>query len=53
MLVNNPVEVIGSSVVSLLGPLDFVRLVVLAIRPGVVSLGVWADVGVAVLGWIG
>jgi hypothetical protein len=53
LFVDNPVEVTGSSVVSLLGPLDFIRFVVLVIGPGVVSLGVWADVGVAVLGWIG
>jgi hypothetical protein len=52
LLVDNPVEVIGRSDVGLLGPLDFVRLVVLAIGESVVSLGVWGDVGVAVLDWI-
>jgi hypothetical protein len=49
LLVDNPVEVIGRGDVGLLGPSDFVRLVMLIIGKGMVSLGVWRDVGVAVL----
>jgi hypothetical protein len=44
--------VISSSGVGLFAPLNLVRLVVLGIGPGVVSLVVWSDVRVAILHWI-
>ena len=53
MLIDNRIKVAGSSGVGLLGPPDFIGNIMLIIGPRVVSLGVWADVGVAVLGWIG
>ena len=40
----NPIEVVGSSDVGLLGPGDLVGLVVLLVSPGVVSLEVWLQV---------
>jgi len=52
LLINDPVDVVGSGCVSLLAPGDFVGLIVLIIIPGVLSLGVWRDVGFAVAYWV-
>ena len=52
LLVLEPVDVVSGGCIGLLAPLDFVGNVMLGIVPGVVSLGVWGDVGVAVLNWI-
>jgi len=53
LLVDDPVEVVSSGDVGLLRPLDFVRNFMLVIGPRVVSLGIWSDVRMTVLGWIG
>jgi hypothetical protein len=52
LLVDNPVEVVSSSDVGLFRPLNFIGNIMLVIGPGVVSLGVWGDVGFTVLSWI-
>ena len=52
LLVDNPIEGVWCSGVGLLAPFDLIRLVVLSIVPGMVSLRVWGNVRLAVLNWI-
>lgn len=52
-VVGNPVDVISSSSVGLSAPLYLIGVIMLSFVPSVVSLVVWRDVGLAVLGWIG
>ena len=52
LLVFNPIEGVWCSGVGLLAPFDLIRLVVLSIVPGMVSLGVWGDVRAAISNWI-
>jgi hypothetical protein len=47
------IDMVSSGGVGLLAPGNLVRLVVLCIVPGMVSLGVWIDVRVAIFHWIG
>lgn len=53
LLVHNPVNMVTSSGVGLLAPLNFIRLVMLLVSPGVVSLVIRRNVRCAILGWIG
>ena len=52
LTVLDPVDVISSGGIGLLGPGDLVGLIVLLVSPRVISLEVWGDVGVAVLHWV-
>lgn len=52
LLIDNPINVIGGGGISLSTPSDFIRLIVLSIVPGMVSLGVWANVRFAVTHWV-
>ena len=51
-IIGNPVEVVSGGGVGLSTPGNLVRLVVLGIVPGMVSLSVWGDVGCAISNWI-
>ena len=48
----NPIERVWCGGVGFPTPLDLIGLVVLGIVPGMVSLGVWCDVGGAVSNWV-
>lgn len=52
LFVDNPVDVISGGSVGLLAPLNLIRMIVLSIGPSVVSLIIWGDVRLAILGWI-
>jgi len=49
----NMINMVSSGGVGLSTPLDLIGVIVLLISPGVVSLAVWSNVGLAVFSWIG
>ena len=51
-IVGNPVEVVSGGGVGLSTPGHLIRLVVLGIIPGMVSLSVWSNVRCAIRNWI-